>query len=93
MTRIDEVIEQIEAVINDDECPATLGELVEIKRVLVEITRQCAQREEPVSHPEAAVAAGRFFPGVVYDYLRDYERRRPAPGLVRPAAMVSCSSL
>ncbi|MGB2675158.1 MAG: hypothetical protein WBC56_09485, partial [Methanoregula sp.] len=93
MTRMDEVVQQIEAVIDDNECPATLGELMTIKRILAELTRQHAHKAEPDPHTAAAVAGNsRFFPGVVYDYLRDYERRRPA-GLVRPAPVISCCGL
>ena len=94
MTRMDEVIQQIETVLDDEEYPVTLGELIPMKRILAEITCRHAHRAEPVAHAAApATAANRFFPGVVYASLRDYERRRHAPALVRPAPMVSCDSL
>jgi hypothetical protein len=96
MTRMNEVVQQIEAVINDKEYPATLYELVSIKKILAEITRQYARETtfSPKRLPAAIVTAQyRFFPGGVYDFLRNYDRRRQVPGFVRPNPEISCHSL
>ncbi|HVP95954.1 hypothetical protein [Methanoregula sp.] len=84
MTRIDEVIHQIETVINDEECPATLGELMVMKRILADITRQYTRRQDNATTRPMHLSH-RIFPGGVYDCLRDYERRRYIPYTARPA--------
>jgi hypothetical protein len=93
MTLMDEVIQQIETVLDEEEYPATLGELVAIKRVLTALNQQYAPRAEHLMHPAAAMITNRFFPRVVYASLRDYERRRHAPALVRSVPSVSCDSM
>jgi len=85
MTRMDEVIQQIERVIDDTECPATLGELMAMKRILGRISQHYALPAGPVVHPD--------FPGGVYNGLRDYERRRHAPSLIRPVPAAPCGSM
>jgi len=94
MTRMDEVIQQIETVIDDREYPATLGELMAMKRILDAVARRYAPLAGPVLHPSAQPQdAHRYFPGGVYNVLRDYERRRHAPSLVRPVPAAPCGSL
>ena len=86
MTRLNDVIQQIETVLDDSEYPATFIEMVTIRRVLREITRdQSCQQDEPVySRPGSTPRA---FPCHVYDYLKAHERRRQVPEYPRPAAL------
>ncbi len=51
MTRINEVVQQIEIVIDDTEYPVTLNELLVLKKILEEITRQRSQETAPSTEP------------------------------------------
>jgi hypothetical protein len=95
MTGMGEVVQQIEAVLDDDEYPATQCELLAMRRILTEITAQCTKARDtcPPLHNAAAPAKHRSFPGVVFDCLRDYERRRNTPGVFRQSAGVTCSTM
>ena len=93
MTRMAEVIQQIELVIDDGEYPATLGELMAMKRILDGISRRYSPLAGPVLHPEAPPVAHPYFPGRVYHGLRDYERRRHAAPLIRPVTVAPCGNM
>ncbi|MGB8309127.1 MAG: hypothetical protein WCE65_04750 [Methanoregula sp.] len=95
MTRMNEVVEQIEMVIDDKEYPATLNELITLKKILVEITRQ--RLTETSFHNEfhpAAVVTPHYhpFPGIIYDLLRNYERQRYVLSFVRTDRAIQCNS-
>jgi hypothetical protein len=95
MTEMREVVYQIESVLDDDEYPATLDELLAIRRILAEITAYCAEAKDicPQLPGTAAAVKHRFFPEVVFNGLRDYEKRRHAPGMFRQAAGMSCTTM
>ncbi|MGB8220501.1 MAG: hypothetical protein WCE46_08985 [Methanoregula sp.] len=95
MTEMEEVVHQIEAVLDDDEYPATLDELLAMRRILAEITAYCTDAKDacPQLPGTAAAVKHRFFPDVVFNSLRDYEKRRHAPGMFRQAAGTSCMTM
>ncbi len=86
MTRINEVVQQIEIVIDDTEYPVTLNELLVLKKILEEITRQRSQETAPSTEPllvAVVTPRQRSVPVRVYDLLRNYERQRNVPGIAR----------
>jgi len=95
MTGMGEIVQQIETVLDDDECPATLDELLVMRRILAEITAYCTDNKGtcPQLPGTAAAVKHRFFPEGVFDCLRDYEKRRHAPGMFRQAAGMSCTTM
>jgi len=85
MTRLNDVIEQIETVLDDAEYPATFIEMVTIRRVLWEISRGNSCRQDAPAYSRGSTP--RAFPGQVYDYLKEHERRRLVPEYPRHAAL------
>jgi hypothetical protein len=79
-----DVIKQVEAVIDDEEFPATLDELVVMERILLKISLfHTIDRETNMSGNDGAgLRKDRFFPHAVFDYLRQYEIRRKVHGRV-----------
>jgi len=75
MTRIDEVLRQIEAVIDDTDIPATFGEMIAMRRILTRITRQYHNRQGTILRLAEPTTDG-VFPGRVYTCLRAYERQQ-----------------
>ena len=84
MTLMRDIIHQVETVIDDNEYPATLDELVVIERILIQITLFHTSDEE--TNPAVEYSPGhrndRFFPAAVFDYLRQYESHRKVPGKI-----------
>jgi hypothetical protein len=95
MTRMNEVVEQIEMVIDDKEYPATLNELITLRKILERITHQCS-KETVLSQEfrEATIVTPyhHSFPVGVYNLLRIYERQRHIPTFVRTDAAIPCNT-
>jgi hypothetical protein len=83
MTPMRDVIKQIETVIDDDEYPATLDELVVMERILLKITLYHTADKETYfpEYPLPTSRKDRFFPDAVFDYLRRYEKRGHAAAI------------
>jgi hypothetical protein len=85
MTLMRDVIKQVETVIDDDEYPATLDELVVMERILMKITLFHTRDKEtfPFTDHAPVLQKDRLFPDAVFDYLRHYEVCRKVPGMKR----------